>query len=287
MNICLKVNVQKNIAVKCAKRIVNLLSGEGASILMKSDTRHYFESYGNIKYFDHDSDLFAAADKAVTVGGDGTIIHNARHAAENHIPIIGVNAGRVGFAAEVEPSEIQSLVRILEDDYTIDKRMVLEITVIKKDGKRVYSCINDAVISRGQLSRIIDMTLCVNEEKTSHYRADGLIFSTPTGSTAYSLSAGGPVVEPTMNCVILTPICPHSLTDRTVIFNGDSVLSVISESYSQNSESYLTIDGQIVIPLSSEDRVVIKKSPYVLEMIKLKKRNFYRIVGEKLKGRDV
>ncbi|MCH5201728.1 MAG: NAD(+)/NADH kinase [Oscillospiraceae bacterium] len=286
MNICLKVNIQKNNAVKCAKRIINLLSGEGATILMKSDARHHFESYGYIKYYDHDDDLFASSDKAITVGGDGTIIHNARHAAENHIPLIGVNAGRVGFAAEIEPTEIQLLTKLLSNDYSVDKRMVLEIAVVKKDSKATYSCINDAVVSRGQLSRIIDMNLHVNQEKTTHYRADGLIFSTPTGSTAYSLSAGGPVVEPTMNCIILTPICPHSLVDRTVIFNGDTELSVMSESYSASDESYLTIDGQIVIPLSSNDKVIIKKSPLTFDMIRLKNRNFCKIVGEKLKERD-
>jgi NAD+ kinase len=164
--------------------------------------------------------------------------------------------------------------------------MVLEITVEKKDSTRVYSCINDAVISRGQLSRIIDMSLFVNDDKTKNYRADGLIFATPTGSTAYSLSAGGPVVEPTMQCIIMTPICPYALMDKTVIFNRDTVLTVKSESYAQGNESYLTIDGQIVIALTSEDRVIIKRSPLVLEFMSFKKRNFYRLVGEKLKEDD-
>ena len=163
--------------------------------------------------------------------------------------------------------------------------MVIEVSVVKETSTKTFSCINDAVISRGQLSRIIDLNLYVDGEKTTHYSADGLIFATPTGSTAYSLSAGGPVVEPTMSCVVLTPICPHSLVDRTVIFNGNSVLSVYSESYG-TSESYLTIDGQIVIPLSSRDKVIIKKSPYILKMISFKNKNFYRRVSEKLKERD-
>lgn len=163
--------------------------------------------------------------------------------------------------------------------------MVIEVSVVKETSTKTFSCINDAVISRGQLSRIIDLNLYVDGEKATHYSADGLIFATPTGSTAYSLSAGGPVVEPTMSCVVLTPICPHSLVDRTVIFNGNSVLSVYSESYG-TSESYLTIDGQIVIPLSSRDKVIIKKSPYILKMISFKNKNFYRRVSEKLKERD-
>ena len=286
MKICLKVNLAKSNAVECAKDIIHLLSSHGAEILMKSDAKEYFDYFQSITYYDNDNDLFASSDKAVTVGGDGTIIHNARHSAENNIPIVGVNCGRLGFAAELEPNEVSTLLRLLDDDYKINKRMVIDVTVIKKNDSKTYSCINDAVISRGQLSRIIDMYLYVDGEKTTHYRADGLIFSTPTGSTAYSLSAGGPVVEPCMDCVVLTPICPHSLTDRTVIFNGDSVLSVSAESYTDNNKSYLTIDGQIVVPLSSEDRVIIKKSNYVLGMISFKNRNFYRQVSEKLKERD-
>ena len=253
---------------------------------MKWDAKNEFSEFSSIKYYNHDDDLFAASDAAITVGGDGTIIHNARHAAENGVPIVGVNAGRLGFAAELEPTEIDLLLKILDRDYKINKRMVLDVSVESPGGTKSFSCINDAVISRGQLSRIIDMSLCVNGERTTHYRADGLIFSTPTGSTAYSLSAGGPVVEPCMNCVVLTPICPHSLTARTLIFNEDSVLSVVSESYAEHEKSYLTIDGQIVIPLSVQDKVIIKKSKYVLDMISFKNRNFYRQVSEKLKERD-
>lgn len=286
MNICLKVNTDKDHAVKCAKEIITLLTGCGATILMKRDAKEHFESFKDIIYYKSDNELFANADKAVTVGGDGTIIHNARHAAENNIPLIGVNCGHLGFAAEIEPEEVSELKRLLTDDYTTDERMVIEVSVVKETGTKTFSCINDAVISRGQLSRIIDMSLCVNGEKTTHYRADGLIFSTPTGSTAYSLSAGGPVVEPSMDCIVLTPICSHSLVARTVVFSPESVLTAISESYAENEKSYLTIDGQIVIPLSSDDKVIIKKSKYVLDMISFKNRNFYRQVSEKLKERD-
>lgn len=286
MKIALKVNLEKQIALQYAREIINLLSPKGADILMKADAKGEFKDFNNIKYYEHDDDLFASSDAAITVGGDGTIIHNARHAAENNVPIVGVNAGRLGFAAEVEPSEIDLLLKILSKDYKITKRMVLDIIVEKSTGTKSFSCINDAVISRGQLSRIIDMSLCVNGEKTTHYRADGLIFSTPTGSTAYSLSAGGPVVEPSMDCIVLTPICSHSLVARTVVFSPESVLTAISESYAENEKSYLTIDGQIVIPLSSDDKVIIKKSKYVLDMISFKNRNFYRQVSEKLKERD-
>lgn len=285
MNICLKVNTDKSHAIKCAKEIIGILSDYDVTILMKKDAQEHFQSFRHIVYYKSDNELFKNADKAVTVGGDGTIIHNARHAAEHNIPLIGVNCGHLGFAAEIEPDEVAELRRLITDDYNTDERMVLEVSVEKATDTKTFSCINDAVISRGQLSRIIDLNLYVDGEKTTHYSADGLIFATPTGSTAYSLSAGGPVVEPTMNCVVLTPICPHSLVDRTVIFNGNSVLSVNSESYG-TSESYLTIDGQIVIPLSSQDKVIIKKSPYTLKMISFKNKNFYRRVSEKLKERD-
>ena len=125
MNICLKVNTDKGHAIKCAKEIITLLTECGATILMKRDAKEHFESFKDIIYYKSDNELFANADKAVTVGGDGTIIHNARHAAENNIPLIGVNCGHLGFAAEIEPEEVSELKRLLTDDYTTDERMVI------------------------------------------------------------------------------------------------------------------------------------------------------------------
>ncbi|MBQ9673850.1 MAG: NAD(+)/NADH kinase [Ruminococcus sp.] len=284
MNICLKVNVQKEKAVNYANEVINLLLENDVSVLMKEDVRDFFQNNELIHYYEDDNRLFSDADCVITVGGDGTIIHNALFAAKNNIPLVGVNAGRVGYAAEIEFSEINLLKKILKGDYEVEQRMILEVSIEKSDETLTYYCINEVVISRGQLSRIIDMTLFVNDEKTMNYRADGLIFATPTGSTAYSLSAGGPVVEPTMQCIVMTPICPYALMDKTLIFSEGTSLAVVANRHSAEDEkSYVTIDGQTVIPLSSKDKVTIRRSPLTLKLISLKKRNFCRLVGQKLK----
>jgi len=158
--------------------------------------------------------------------------------------------------------------------------MTLEISVTHHDGTtESYIAVNDAVISRGSLSRIIDLDVYVDDEKISNYRADGLLFSTPTGSTAYALSAGGPVIDPCLSLIELTPICPHSLTARTVIFKEDTKLSVVCNS---PDTTYLTIDGQISVSIQSTDRVCVSKSMYPLRVNILKPKNFYRVAGEKL-----
>ena len=162
----------------------------------------------SITYYFSLRQLLAHSDAAITVGGDGTIIHAAKYAAQTDTPLIGVNVGRLGFAADVETEEIDSLARLITGDYSVENRLLLDIEVIKDGVSRHYLAVNDAVVAHGQLSKIIDLTLSLDGEVISKYRADGLLFSTPTGSTAYSLSAGGPILSPQMRCILMTPVCP-------------------------------------------------------------------------------
>ena len=279
MKIALIPNRDKSRAILCAAQIANLFTDNGATVLLHTDLK---DSLCDVSadFFDTYEDLFSRCDCAVTVGGDGTIIHSARHCAVFGKPVIGVNLGTLGYVAELEPSEINSLTRLLSGDYNVAERMLLDVSVVREDGTRTsYLAVNDAVISRGSLSCIIDLDVFVEGEKISTYRADGLLFSTPTGSTAYALSAGGPVIDPHLSLIELTPVCPHSLTARTVIFSDDTVLCVKCNS---PQTSYLTVDGQVSVELAATDTVCISKSQHKLRTIILKDKNFYKTAGEKL-----
>lgn len=279
MRIAVIPNLDKSSAIECALNITKILLSAGAQVILPSFVSSK-KAQSDILYFDTYREIFENCDCAVTVGGDGTIIHCARYAAMCAKPILGVNMGRLGYVAELEASEINMLTRLVTGDNVTRERMVLDVTVIHKDGTSdSYLAVNDAVISRGSLSRIIDMDVFAGDEKICNYRADGLLFSTPTGSTAYALSAGGPVIDPCLSLIELTPVCPHSLTARTVIFTDDTVLSVTCNS---PDTSYLTVDGQVSVKLDSSDVVRVSKSQHKLLMNVLKLKNFYKIAGEKL-----
>lgn len=285
MKIAVVVNLSKKEAVICARKTAALLLKNKGKICMTAQCRHYFEDL-DIEYYDSSELLFKNCNLAVTVGGDGTIIHAAKYAAVEGKPLIGVNVGRLGFAADIEPDEIGSLTRLISGDYSIGERILLDVELIKNCVSSRYLAVNDAVIARGELSKIIDLRLSLNGEEISKYRADGLLFSTPTGSTAYSLSAGGPILEPQMECILMTPVCPHSLFSRSVLFSGDSSLSVTVNIPSQCC-CVLTVDGENNVNILTGDRVIIKKSNLKLKLITLHNRNFYKLLNEKLKEREI
>ncbi len=285
MKTAIIVNLSKQKAISCAKKVAILLLDKNAEICMPAEYKQYFKGI-HINYFDTMEQLFDFCDMAVTVGGDGTIIHTAKYAAKSDKPLIGVNVGRLGFAADVEPDEIDSLVRLVSGDYTTEQRILLDVEVIKNGESSRYLAVNDAVIARGQLSKIIDLQLSLDGEEISKYRADGLLFSTPTGSTAYSLSAGGPILAPQMECILMTPVCPHSLFSRSVLFSADSELSV-SVRIPNECCCILTIDGEKDVNILADDRVIIRKSNLKLRLISLHNRNFYKLLNEKLKEREI
>ncbi len=284
MKTALVINLSKKSAVDCAKKITDLMHQNGADVVMLSECKQYFQN-SDIVFFDSNEELFMNCDFAVTVGGDGTIIHAAKYAAKYNKPLIGVNVGRLGFAADVEIDEISELTRILEGNCYHEKRMLLDVEVVKQNGSKHYLAVNDAVVAHGALSKIVDLHLSLGNEEISKYRADGLLFSTPTGSTAYSLSAGGPILSPQMECILMTPVCPHSLFSRSVLFDGDSQLSVTVK-IPEECSCVLTVDGEKNINIIDSDKVIIRKSPLVLELLSIHKRNFYKRLNEKLKERE-
>ncbi|HCB96256.1 MAG TPA: NAD+ kinase [Ruminococcus sp.] len=284
MKTAIVVNLSKENAIYCAKQIVKLLRLNGAEICMLSECKPFY-SDKKIVFSDTIEELFLQCDVAITVGGDGTIIHAAKYAAPCKKPMIGVNVGRLGFAADVEADEIGQLTRLLSGDYYSEMRMLLDIAVVKNNKSKHYLAVNDAVMAHGQLSKIVDFQLSLDDEIISKYRADGLLFSTPTGSTAYSLSAGGPILAPQMECILMTPVCPHSLFSRSVLFDGKSELSVMVK-IPLGCSCVLTIDGEENINICDSDKVIIRKSSQRLELLSIHKRNFYKRLNEKLKERE-
>lgn len=288
MKIGLIVNKDKNQAEVCSEQIAKLLLQKDATVLLNNSVKEILnlnEYKDSLMYFDSDEAVINNCDVAITVGGDGTIIHNAKFAAMYKKPLIGVNMGRIGFVAGLEYYEINELKKLINGDFKTQRRMLLDVE-LEREGKTLkYLCVNEAAITRDILKPIIEISVSLNSERIITYRADGMIFATPTGSTAYSFSAGGPVVEPDMDCILLAPICPHALSSRQVVFREDSVLTATVDN-ADVTKGYLVIDGQTNIELLKGDKVTIKKSDLHLDLIILKEKNFYTLLNEKLKEKN-
>ncbi|MFZ7131093.1 MAG: NAD(+)/NADH kinase [Eubacteriales bacterium] len=227
--------------------------------------------------------LFSSSYFIIVLGGDGTILTVVRKMRKNQIPIIGINFGKLGFLTEVEEKDIDDTIKyLLDENYAIEKRMMLELELIKGNVIEHHYALNDIVISRASDSRIINMKTFANELFIDEYRGDGMIISTPTGSTAYSLAAGGPIVDPDNEIIILTPICPHSLyNNRSVIVNGNKKIQVIVTCKS-DEKGVATVDGQIFIQLETNQKIIIKKSQQFALLIKINENNFFDVLRYKL-----
>jgi NAD+ kinase len=219
----------------------------------------------------------------IVFGGDGTLLSVARQAWNRNIPILGVNLGGLGFMTEITLEELYPVLeKVLLGDFKTDEREVLRVAVIRK-GERVaeYHVLNDAVINKGALARIIDLETTIDGEYVNTFKSDGLIISTPTGSTAYNLSAGGPIVYPSLHTIVITPICPHTLTNRPLIVPDDLKIQALLKSPHQ--EVVLTLDGQIGFPLEFEDIVEARKAEGKILLIKSPYRHYFELLREKLK----
>jgi len=230
-------------------------------------------------------ELVENSDMIISLGGDGTILSTARIIGHRQIPILGVNLGKLGFLAEVLPSDaFEFIKRICKGDYRIEDRMVLEAKV-KEEGV-IYFGLNDIVIDKAGSTRVVDIETYINDEYLITYTADGLIISTPTGSTAYSLAAGGPIVTPSSEVITLTPICPHTLTARPIVIPGDSIIKVKIEFY--DKEILLTADGQIEHKLKPPVEILVKKADYKIKLVKRPEVSYFDLLRSKLMwGKDL
>ena len=219
----------------------------------------------------------------IVLGGDGTLLSVARLVRDHEVPILGVNLGGLGFLTEITLEELyRVLERVIQGDFITDERVVLNAAVIRR-GERMaeFTVLNDAVINKGALARIIDLETTINGEYLTTFKSDGLIISTPTGSTAYNLSAGGPIVYPSLHSIIITPICPHTLTNRPIMVPDDVEIRAILKAKQQ--EVILTLDGQQGFYLEFEDVVEVRKAESRILLIKSPYRHYFEVLREKLK----
>jgi NAD+ kinase len=228
-------------------------------------------------------ELPATVDLMLVLGGDGTMIATARMLGDRAVPVLGVNYGGLGYLAEFRIEELYvALESILAGSYVLQERVMLAVELMRGEETITRNrVLNDVVINKSALARIIEIETYLNQQFVNSFRADGLIVSTPTGSTAYNLSAGGPVIYPSMNAVVITPICPFTLSNRPIVVPDESVIEL--KLITQNEEVALTLDGQVGVSLMAEDRVVIRKSKTTFKLVQPMNRNYFEVLRDKLR----
>lgn len=284
----LKIALLPNLTRKHAKGVTidvcRHLDGLNVEYFFDNDTASKLKDEVYVKSMSKD-ELIKNCDAVIAIGGDGSLIHAAKRAVKFKKPILGINAGKLAFMAGVEKNELYLLDDLIGGNYTIDTRMMLDVFLVNEKGAvQIGSCLNDVVIARGEQIKLIKLRISSNEKYINEYYADGVIISTPTGSTAYSLSAGGPVIDPKIESIMLTPICTHSLFARSLIFEKDSVLTI---DIPENEEDIICIscDGDNAIKLNAKDRIIVKKSEYSADFIRLKNESFIDVLNSKLTQR--
>ena len=272
MRIAVITNKNKDTGLKTATKVAEFLRGQ-AEVYMSEDAMLDIEC--GVTYVPLE-ELFCIAELAVVIGGDGTLLNVASECAKANIPALGINLGRIGFMTEVEVSDIEnSLTKLLAGDYTKEKRMLLKASI---NDSETYHALNDIVVSKRDHEQLIGVDLYAEGELVYHYDADGLIIATPTGSTGYSISAGGPVVDPGMDLYVATPICAHMLLARSAVLPADKELTVKLS----DKDAIICADGQMQRIITNDDVIRISKSGYEFELVKIGKSSFYNTLINKL-----
>lgn len=264
-------------APEVARDVVAWLGQQGIGALAEADSADMLGVPSADK-----SSMFDSANAILVLGGDGTFLATARHAGPREIPIVGVNLGGLGFLTEITRDEVKSaLLASLDGEVTLDRRRMLRAVVRRADGTaETYQALNDAVLSRGALGRTVDIEARVDGDFLASFKADGLILSTPTGSTAYSLSAGGPLVHPSVRVIVLAPICPHTLSVRPLVVDDGARLEF--RQHGDRDELLLTLDGQETISLGQDDEIEVTRSPNVACLVTSPDLSFYDLLRTKL-----
>ena len=276
-NFLILANSDKDVNLSLSNKISEYLCNAGAKVVIVSDVGESRDEC-TIK-----EELMEGVQAAIVLGGDGTMLRAAHSIGTYNIPFIGINLGTLGFLTEIEESNVcEALDRLLKDDYIIEERMMIEGSV--KD--KVFDALNDVVITRAGFSRIIGLKIYVNNQLLDTYGADGVILATPTGSTGYNMSAGGPIVSPKASAIVVTPISPHSLTSKSIVFDSTEEISVeiMKKRKTQETEAIVSFDGENNIELSAGDCVNVKLSARSISLIKMYDVNFYSVLREKIGG---
>ena len=275
-------NAEKDQGFSGALAVIQVLSPMAETLMDISCESALRETLGgeavkNVRFLPEEV-LLREAEAMIVLGGDGTILKAARKCSPAGVPLLGVNLGRVGYMAEIELGELDLLGRLIDDDYKLERRMMLDVSMRGEGG---LFALNDAVIGSNIPFKMVEMELFCDGRLANHYRSDGLIAATPTGSTAYSLSAGGPVVDPCMDAITVTPVCAHSLRSAPVVFSAASVLEVKNVS-ARNEELYVCLDGSEKLSLPLGESVRLTRSELHCGFIRLKDGGFYSVLRQKM-----
>ena len=273
-------NYNKEPAMKLVNELAEFLLKKECKVVLtyKIAEMTGLNDLGVTKY-----ELYSKSDFIIVLGGDGTLLDTGGKPAKFGTPLLGINMGTMGFLATADGSEAETAIeKVLNGEYKIEKRLMLESEIISDtDNPKQYIAVNDVCISRGVFTKITEYNIYVNEEYLATFRADGIIISTPTGSTAYNLSAGGPVLKPDIACMVITPICPHSLHSRSIVVSADDTVR-IEASFGSNGDIIMSMDGQTSVILNNGDIINVRKSANSINIIKTNTRSFYEILRNKL-----
>ncbi len=270
----ININTTKDKDGKIIKYVKNIISKyiDASNIFMFKDSI----GLESVKYKD--------LDIIIALGGDGTILLTSRNLYNASIPILGVNIGNLGFLSSVELLEFENAMkRFIEDDYYVEDRMILKCTLPRRGSPEVYTALNDIVVSKGTLARVVKYELHIDNKFYIDFTGDGLIIATPTGSTAYSLSAGGPIIYPNLDVIAVTPICPLSLSMRTIVLDGKSEISISIKS--EHESIFLTLDGQRAIKLNNYEKILVSVSEKKCRLVKFNDYNYFEILRKKIISR--
>ena len=272
-------NRLKDTDLKVTERIATWFNKNNLSAYTTPDIAEHIQAHTIAV---SEKELYEICDSLIVIGGDGTILSVAEAASIKDIPIVGVNLGRLGFLADIEPQEIEvSLQKLLEGVYEIEERMMLKATIISpEDEKYVFHALNDINVTRGSFARLVEFEIRINNELCDVYPADGMIVSSPTGSTAYNLSAGGPILVPHANTYVVTPICPHTLYAKSIILSDHDTIQIAT--LEEAKDMALSIDGRLKMYLTPQHVVHIERATQVTKLIKLSERKFFDILREKI-----
>ena len=278
-------NLRKESARAILPAVCEQLHGEDVQLILpnqlRSSTHELHDEVMALEYMET-SEAVRLADAAVVLGGDGTMLRIARAAAQNELPLLGINVGHVGFMTELEPAELGEMRGLLDGKYSIDSRMMLHVAV-ERHGRVVYEndALNDIVIAKGTAFRVVRVGISADGEEVTRFNGDGVIAATPTGSTAYGLSAGGPVIEPSAENLAVIPICAHALAAKSFVFAPERTLAITARCEG-GSEVFISADGGQGFAVRPDDRVLITRSALRTRLIRLKGNSFYRILQQKL-----
>ena len=280
ISIITNFNIREKSAA--AKKIAEFLSTYGCRIMIDEQSAERTADFPASVQRVNRSVLTRETDLVIVLGGDGSILAASRNCSAAGVPILGINLGRLGYMSELEADELSQLSKLFTGEYTVQSRSMLDVSIKRANGALQGRCValNDAVVT-GSIAKMIEFELWERDEIVTSYRADGLIVATPTGSTAYSLSAGGPVIDPRTDCICVTPVCPHSLTAKPMVFAGDAKLG-IKNIHVRDKKLLLTVDGKMTYDLYRGDVVQIEKSVTETKLIRFCSQGFYNTLRQKM-----